>query len=106
MPFASKPHQFLKMLRTALAHRIRESGRAVDREGYVLYLHETLTVPSFQAKIQPRPLTCDDFTANVVVAFQLANHAADDRFGHEAIRMHRVDAHPSSADSNDFPGVK
>src|SRR5262249_13864757 len=57
-------------------------------------------------KIQPRPLTCDDFTADVVVAFQFLNGAAHDGFGHEAIRMHRVNAHPSLADSNDFPGVK
>src|SRR5262245_15512300 len=105
MPFAPKPHQFLKMLRAALAHGVREGGRAVEREGYVLYFHETLARLSFQAKIQPRPLTCDDFTTDVVVAFQFLNGAAHDGFGHEAIRMHRVNAHPSLADSNDFPGV-
>src|SRR5215510_13020274 len=94
------------MLHAAFAHGVREGGRTVEREGYVLYFHETLTGLSFQTKIQPRPGTCDDFTADVVVAFQLLDGAAYDGFGHEAIRIHCVDAHPSLADSNDFPGVK
>src|SRR5262245_66037638 len=94
------------MLHAAFAHGVREGGRTVEREGYVLYFHETLTRLSFQTKIQPRPGTCDDFTVDVVVAFQLRNGAVDDGFSHEAIRMHRVDAYPSLADSNDFPGVK
>src|SRR4029077_16489134 len=57
-------------------------------------------------KIEPRSLTGDDFTPDFVIASQLWNRATNDGFRHEAIGMHRVDAHPSSADSNDFPGVE
>jgi len=68
MAFASEPHQFLKVLRAALADRVRKSGRAVHRKGDVLHLYETYAVASFQTKIEPCSLTGDDFTAGVLVA--------------------------------------
>ena len=40
MAFASEPHQFLQVLRAALADRVRKSGRAVHRKGDAFYLYE------------------------------------------------------------------
>ncbi len=106
MSLAPKPDQFFKMLGAALADRIGKRGCAADGKGDVLNLYEARPDASLQAEIEPRSLTGNDFTPDASIALQLRNRAAGNGFGHQMIRVHRVDADPSSADSNHFPGVK
>src|ERR1044071_615056 len=92
------------MLGRALAPRVGKRGRTVEADRDVLHLHVAAAVRVFETEIEPAVPADFDFAANRFVAAQFRDGAGPNRFGHQPVRMQRVDADPAPVDLNHFPG--
>lgn len=102
---ALEAHECLQMFGAPFADGVGKSRAAVDGEGDVFHFDEAVAAASFQTQVETRVGADFDFAANGWVAAQFCNHARLDRFWHESVRVHGIDADPAASDLDHFPGV-
>lgn len=105
VPFAVKPHEFAQMFRAAFRYRIRKSRDPFACQRNVFYFDETASALALQAQIQAGMGIDLYLAANPRIARELLNGTRRDRFGDQAVRMHRIDADPLLIDFDHLPGV-
>src|SRR5581483_9851611 len=89
----------------ALAHRVGKGGGAVvEANRDVFHLDAAAAGGAFETEIEPAVAADFDFPADGFIAAQFRDGAGGDRFGHQPVRVHRVDADPAPVDLNHCPG--